>query len=733
MSDLVIPTIGGLKKAPARREKTIVVDELVDGPVYGSTQRADIRPSYTNRKRFDQIKLEKLAANIKEVGIIQPILIRPVTPTTEAPQLFEIVAGERRWRAAGIAALDVVPTITRSLTDSQAREIQILENLQREDPHPMEEAEGFQELMLQAGYTADQLVAKLEVSRSYIYGRLKLCALTKDVREKFLDLAIDASTALLLARIPVPDLQLKAFNEITGPYQGTGLPMSYRTALHHIQSNYTMDLTRAKFKLADAVLLPLAGACTKCLKKTGNQPEIFKDIKSADVCTDPACYAEKRLAHDALAIAAASKGGIPVYEGEEGQLRRRQNTNDRYSKFVPHPSALWIFDRNSPSTHNYGNTAEYLDGGLFPEPVFYVKDVGDDLIPFYHREPIQKLLEDAGACETVEVHAIRMADFKAATNRKVAAEATAASSPARLAKLAKQQEEEEAANERKEAAEELYRIELYKRLRARGANSLALASLRELAKLVLTYQELPDEALAGVYTFDTSSTESIHAYIDQASLPDVQLLMVDMLLGDCLITNGVQQHEDELATIHAMARHEGIEPDEVRLQLEMASIGFEDLQEHQLRDFMRILPDRFNDLFKFICAERPKLGIAAVNAAEKEGWFLLANNEWRHPTRLPSIVEGAASATDSQESSVPEYDEDAENLADQINLTPRKEVAKIEAPAVAAVDQPEPEIKTPAPRVRKPKTTAKPDPWPWPKSPAAGTTTPTPNTEAAPQ
>ena len=723
-NDLVIPTIGGLKTAPARKEKTIVVDELVDGPMYGNTRRADIRPSYTNRKRFDEAKLQKLAANIKEVGIIQPILIRPVTPTAEAPQLFEIVAGERRWRAAGIAALDVVPTITRSLTDSLAREIQILENLQREDPHPMEEAEGFQELMLQAGYTADQLVVKLEVSRSYIYARLKLCALTTEVREKFLDNVISASTALLIARVPVPALQIQALAEISAPDQRTGEPMSYRAALQHIQTRYMVDLTRALFKLSDAALLPLAGACTKCPKKTGNQPDVFTDIKSADVCTDPFCYAEKRMAHDALTIAAAAKGGPPVYEGVDGLNRHHQNTNNRYSKFITASSPLWVFDRNAPSTNNYGNAATFLETGLLPEPAWYVKLEDGTVVPFYDKAPIQKLLEDAGACETVEIYEARMAPIRAAAAKKEAA----ANTPEKQVATEKQLEAARA-EEIKAEQDEAYRIELYKRLRARGANGFSLGSLREFTKLALIDRDLPDEALAGIYTFDTSSTESIHAYIDQAGLPDVQLLLVDLLLGDSLITNGWHDDDDfdnQQAAIHAMARHEGIKPHEVRLQLEMASIAFEDLQEHQLSDIIANADWRLNDLTKFIIAERPHLIKALERGATENGWYYAPGQVWLRAgeTSTPGAAHVAQEESD---------DEDAANLAVQIGLSSSVEVAEIEPPAAAAIDQPEPEIKTPAPRARKPKAAAAPKPWPWPKSPENGATALTPDTEAAPQ
>ena len=722
MSDLVIPTIGGMKNAPARSEKRIVVDELVDDQVFAITDWADIRPSYTNRKRFNQTALEQLAANIKEVGIVQPILIRPVTPTADAPQHFEIVAGERRWRAGNIAELLRGPTIIRKLTDIQAREIQLLENLQREDPHPMEEAEGFQELMLNAGYTADRLVDKLKKSRSHIYGRLKLCALTTEVREKFLDNVISASTALLIARVPVPALQIKALADISAPYQSTGEPMPYRAALRHIQERYTVDLTRALFKLSDATLLPLAGACTKCPKKTGNQPDVFSDIKSADVCTDPDCYAEKRVAHDALTIAAASKGGPPVYEGEEGAKRDRENAYTRYSEFVTADSPLWVFDRNAPATQNQGNAATFLTGGLLPEPAWYVKQANGELTSFYDKALIQKLLEDAGACETVEAHSARMAPLRAAAEKKEAA----ANTPAKQEAVAKARAEEAAAEKQAEQ-DERYRIELYKRLRAKGTNGFSLASLREFTKLALATHELPDQELD--YPFDTSTTENIHTYIDQASLPDVQLLLVDMLLGDCLAGNRYfsdDEYANQEATMHAMARHEGIDPDAMRLQLEMDAIPFEDVQVQQLGDFIANSPGRLNDLTKFILAECPLMIKALEQAANTHGWYYAPGQVWLRAgeTSTPGVTHVAQEECD---------EEDADDLADQINLAPQDEVAAIEPPAAVAVDQPEPAIEKTAPRARKPKAAAAPKPWPWPKSPAAGANTPTPDTEAAPQ
>jgi ParB/RepB/Spo0J family partition protein len=102
--------------------------EVADQGVFGIQQIAEIRISKTNRKRFNQQALEELAANIKEMGVAQPILIRSVLPTAEEPPPYEIVAGERRYRASIIAGATTIPAMCRNLTDLQAAKIQILEN-----------------------------------------------------------------------------------------------------------------------------------------------------------------------------------------------------------------------------------------------------------------------------------------------------------------------------------------------------------------------------------------------------------------------------------------------------------------------------------------------------------------------------------------------------------------------------------------------------------------------------
>lgn len=292
------------------------IDELVvDQGVYNFYEVARMRRSPDNRKRFNELALNELAASIKAMGVAQPILIRPVTPTTEAPEEYEIVAGERRYRASIIAGLTTIPAICRNLSDLDAAKIRILENLQREDPHPIEEAEGYQLLMQQHGYDADQLADEVKKSRSYIYGRLKLCALTEKARNACFDDKISASIALLIARIPVKSLQDKCLKEVVDHWNG---PMSYRTAAQHVENNYMLNLKKATFDTADETLVPAAGSCKACPKRTGNQPEVFQDV-NADVCTDPICFKAKGAAHVVRVKRLATESGMSVLSGADAK------------------------------------------------------------------------------------------------------------------------------------------------------------------------------------------------------------------------------------------------------------------------------------------------------------------------------------------------------------------------------------------------------------------------------
>jgi hypothetical protein len=172
----------------------------------------------------------------------------------------------------------------------------VLENLHRTDLHPLEEAEGFQQLLDANGYTVETLAEKVGKSKAAVYASLKLCALSPAGRDAFFEGKLTASTALLVARIPGATLQTKAVKEITRPGYSGDIP-SYREAARVIRQNYMLDLDRAIFDQADPTLRPGAGDCYSCEKRSGNCREIFPDIESADVCTDPDCFKTKRAAH----------------------------------------------------------------------------------------------------------------------------------------------------------------------------------------------------------------------------------------------------------------------------------------------------------------------------------------------------------------------------------------------------------------------------------------------------
>jgi len=284
-----------------------------------------ITPSLTNpRKNFNPAKLTELAEDIKRRGIDTPITVRPLPGSrvadTDRKVQFELVCGERRYRASQQAGVATIPAMVRALTDEQALEVQLVENLQRDDLTELEEAEGYEALMQHSSLNADQVGERINKSRSYVYGRLKLLDLCSEARTSLRDRTIDASRALLVARIPDHKLQIKAMKEIVsghGYYSSSGRePMTYRQAAEHVQSNYMLKLSDARFQITAVDLVPDAGSCKTCTKRTGHNPDLFSDVKGADVCTDPPCFHKKEEAHRALQVASAKAKGQTVIAGK---------------------------------------------------------------------------------------------------------------------------------------------------------------------------------------------------------------------------------------------------------------------------------------------------------------------------------------------------------------------------------------------------------------------------------
>ena len=172
---------------------------------------AFLRPNkFQPRRSFPDDELKDLAGSIREKGILQPIVVRP----TGAQDSFEIVAGERRWRAAQLAKLHEVPVIVREFTDSESLEIAIVENVQRSDLNAIEEAAAYQELINRFTYTQEQLSNVIGKSRSHIANTLRLLRLPESVRALIIEGKLSAGHGRTL--IGKPDAEKLAQEIVAG-------------------------------------------------------------------------------------------------------------------------------------------------------------------------------------------------------------------------------------------------------------------------------------------------------------------------------------------------------------------------------------------------------------------------------------------------------------------------------------------------------------------------------------
>lgn len=297
-------------------------------PIFDHPQMLDIARVVRNpdnpRKRFKQSALEDLAASIKRHGVLQPILCRPTL--IGDVEHWQIVAGERRWTASRMAEQPQVPAIVREMTDAEAMEVTVIENAQREDLHPLEEAEGFEALLRIYGHgeankaSADDLAAKIGKSRTHIYNRLKLLQLIPDLREAFFNDEFNATVAQQLARLPAK-LQPKAYAALR-KITTNGDQVNVRESSKLLRQQFHTRMDKAVFPIKDATLVPSAGACTTCPRMSGNEPDLFGD-EPDNVCTDPDCFQSKLLAFNERIKAQAREAGLAVIEGADANALLR--------------------------------------------------------------------------------------------------------------------------------------------------------------------------------------------------------------------------------------------------------------------------------------------------------------------------------------------------------------------------------------------------------------------------
>lgn len=282
--------------------------QVVNVTEYRNVPLSLLNESRTNPRRvFEETALKELAMSIRSQGVLSPLLVRPLTENS-----FEIIAGARRYRAAQIAKQSDIPVRIVHLSDAEALEAQLVENLIRAEIHPMEEAQGFRALLdLDAPrYSIEQIAAKVGKTPAFIAARLKLTDLVPSAVEAFYADEIGVGHALLLAKLPADQQEpaLKScFKEV---YAGADKParilLPVRNLQFWIDSNILLILKDAPFNKRDPQLVSAAGSCADCPKRTGHNKLLFGDDlgRQGDRCIDPTCYQAKVDAHVAKAIAA---------------------------------------------------------------------------------------------------------------------------------------------------------------------------------------------------------------------------------------------------------------------------------------------------------------------------------------------------------------------------------------------------------------------------------------------
>ncbi|HET8925259.1 MAG TPA: ParB/RepB/Spo0J family partition protein [Candidatus Acidoferrum sp.] len=279
-------------------EATKVTQEYRNIPI------AQLKESSTNpRKTFDEKGLQELAESIRSKGVLLPLLVRPVNGH------YEIVTGERRYRASKLAGRGSVPATVRELSDEECLEIQLIENLLRMDLHPFEEAQGFRALLdrEQGAYTIEKLAAKTGKSASFIAKRLCLLDLIPPVADAFTAGQIGVEHALLIAKL-APEAQEEALRHcFDGYYAAEDKERSLVPASRlqtWIEHNVYLSLKSVPFSKDDETLVPEAGSCANCPKRTGFNRLLFSEVREdSDCCTNAACFNRKLDAHIAQRVA----------------------------------------------------------------------------------------------------------------------------------------------------------------------------------------------------------------------------------------------------------------------------------------------------------------------------------------------------------------------------------------------------------------------------------------------
>jgi len=282
---------------------------------------SELRTGTNYRMSGDKAKQDELNASVKERGVLTPLWVRVV------PGGYHIIAGERRHKAAKAAGLETVPAIIKEATDAQALELSVIENDQREDVNPMEQAMGYKRLLDEGKHTPETLAAKLSRKVPYVQGLLRLLAIPKEAQQALLDGKIQYGHALLLTRLKNNGDQKAFFKSImAGEDWGSNEPMTVKQAQNALDE-FTLRLKSAAFDVQ---------LCATCAFRSRAQAGLFpEEAKADDKCMDASCFFLKTREHYRKLAVIWKEKGIKVLETAAEVQTAKRSPNARELETEP--------------------------------------------------------------------------------------------------------------------------------------------------------------------------------------------------------------------------------------------------------------------------------------------------------------------------------------------------------------------------------------------------------------
>ena len=278
-------TSGTRKKAPTKKPEKVrpVSEDIPKTHVISHLALDEILPNPRNpRKTFNDVPFTELVLSIQEKGVLQPIIVRPLVDSESDRRKYEIVAGERRWRASVTAGMVTIPAIIRELTDREAFDVMVIENLQREDLDPLEEARAFEAYATEGGDVED-LANKIESDPRYIRRRVRILTLPEEILTGWRDGKVSLGHLEQLMRLSRKEDILECYKKATDEYS----PWSVADLREEIDDR-SPELSTALFD---------TGNCETCTMNTSIQGGIFGTDFTAEkaLCLNPKCFKEKQV------------------------------------------------------------------------------------------------------------------------------------------------------------------------------------------------------------------------------------------------------------------------------------------------------------------------------------------------------------------------------------------------------------------------------------------------------